>query len=150
MRDYTADLDLFVRRVKFAICALDREYLDGLHYCCADEQKYKLSHLLLSSLQVLSYLRECDGQVKNKQSIKLVVDHVLTLIDLQDVELEPYNLYLRRTKTCGGPAVLWDGELPVGDGESYLQVGGGILSRSLTLPTVYEQESAPTLTTLVP
>lgn len=141
LETYLLNLDDFVRRVKLSVVSLGGDYLDGVHYCCAQEDKYSLSYLLFSGLQVLSYVREA----KNDAAIKQVVSHILTLIDLGDVGLEPYNLFYRPSRSQRVGFVLWDGTAPIAGSTGGILLGNGVVTTSLTLPSVYEQPLAPTL-----
>jgi len=141
---YLANLDELVRRVKFAIVSLGGDYLDGVQYCNAPEAKYRLSYLLFSALQVLSYLREREDSC----NIERVVSHLFTLLDLSGEGLEPYNLYNRPSRKTATQSVLWDGESLLGEGTGGLLLGNGLVTTTFTLPTVYEQAPEPSLTSL--
>lgn len=133
--DYAQDLPLFVRRMTFYLAARMAANLDALHRGTADPVAQQRAELLLSGLQVLSYLREADNA---PDEVAEIVNHLLTLVDLQDTGLEPYNLYYRATRPVSSGTVLADSSLPVGAGPlALLAVAPGLITRVLVLPQVY-------------
>ena len=146
---YVQDPDLFVRKVKFLLSAEGVKLLADLRYGRACGPRRRLAYELFSSLQVLSYLREedCDGHT-DKKAIAQVIYYVATLVDLEDVGLEPYNLALRPTHSCPETEILFHNDGQVLADTFTIQVGAGVITRALRPPRVYP--AAPVLTPLTP
>lgn len=121
----------FSERVIRALAAVAAINLERIQYGLPSEESHILGFKLFTSIQALSYLEELEDSASKRANQNAIVSYIGTLLDLEEVALEPYNLTYRPTKGSARPIALAvnDGLLNVGTMMALLKTGSSVYIR---------------------